>query len=65
MSTMSVYRSAFSSDALATQGLLAALNQAQGLTVVLVSHEVALAREFAGETIGLRDGRVESRERVR
>jgi hypothetical protein len=27
MSTMSVYRSAFSSDALATQGLLAALNQ--------------------------------------
>jgi len=45
--------------------LLAALNQAQGLTVVLVSHEVVLAREFAGETIELRDGRVESRERVR
>ena len=42
--------------------LLADLNQSQGLTVVLVSHEVALAREFAGEIIELRDGRVESRE---
>jgi ABC-type lipoprotein export system ATPase subunit len=45
--------------------LLAGLNQAQGLTVVLVSHEVALAREFAGETIELRDGRVECRESLR
>jgi len=42
--------------------LLADLNQSQGLTVVLVSHEVTLAREFAGEIIELRDGRVESRE---
>jgi len=42
--------------------LLTDLNQSQGLTVVLVSHEVALAREFAGEIIELRDGRVESRE---
>jgi len=45
--------------------LLADLNRAQGLTVVLVSHEVALAREFAGEVIELRDGRVESRESTR
>jgi putative ABC transport system ATP-binding protein len=45
--------------------LLAGLNQTQGLTVVLVSHEIALAREIARETIELRDGRVESRERIR
>jgi putative ABC transport system ATP-binding protein len=45
--------------------LLASLNQAQGVTVVLVSHEIALAREFAREIIELRDGRVESRESVR
>jgi putative ABC transport system ATP-binding protein len=45
--------------------LLAGINQAQELTVVLVSHEVALAREFAGEIIELRDGRVESRESIR
>jgi putative ABC transport system ATP-binding protein len=45
--------------------LLADLNQSQGLTVVLVSHEVALAREFSGEIIELRDGRLESQENIR
>jgi putative ABC transport system ATP-binding protein len=45
--------------------LLADLNHRQGLTVVLVSHEVALAREFAGEIIELRDGRLESQENIR
>jgi putative ABC transport system ATP-binding protein len=45
--------------------LLAGLNQAQGLTVVLVSHEVALAHEFAREMIELRDGVIQSREQVR
>jgi ABC-type lipoprotein export system ATPase subunit len=45
--------------------LLADLNQRQGLTVVLVSHEVALAREFSGEIIELRDGRLESQENIR
>ena len=44
--------------------LLADLNHRQGLTVVLVSHEVALAREFAGEIIELRDGRLESQENI-
>jgi len=45
--------------------LLADLNRRQGLTVVLVSHEVALAREFSRDIILLRDGRLESREKVR
>jgi putative ABC transport system ATP-binding protein len=43
-------------------GLLAGLNRDQGLTVVMVTHEEALVREFADEVVRLRDGRVGSRE---
>jgi putative ABC transport system ATP-binding protein len=39
-------------------GLLAGLNRDQNLTVVMVSHEEGLVREFAGEIVRLRDGRV-------
>jgi putative ABC transport system ATP-binding protein len=39
-------------------GLLAGLNRAKGLTVVMVSHEEALVREFAGQVVRLKDGRV-------
>ncbi|MCK7540860.1 MAG: hypothetical protein MZV63_63200 [Marinilabiliales bacterium] len=39
-------------------GLLAGLNRDRGLTVVMVSHEEALVREFAHEIVRLRDGRV-------
>jgi putative ABC transport system ATP-binding protein len=39
-------------------GLLAGLNREQGLTVLMVSHEEGLVREFAGEILRLRDGRV-------
>lgn len=45
--------------------LLAGLNRGRGLTVILVTHEQALAREFAGEIVSLRDGRVEAREALR
>jgi putative ABC transport system ATP-binding protein len=45
--------------------LLARLNQEQGLTVVLVSHEVVLAHEFSREMIELRDGVIQSREHIR
>lgn len=38
--------------------LLAALNQDQGLTVVMVSHEEALTREFANQIVHLHDGQV-------
>ena len=40
--------------------LLAGLQKSQGLTVVMVSHEQALAREHAGRIISLMDGRVQS-----
>jgi len=39
-------------------GLLAGLNRDRGLTVVMVSHEEALVREFAHEIVRLQDGRV-------
>jgi putative ABC transport system ATP-binding protein len=45
--------------------LLAGLNRARGLTVIVVTHEQTLAREFAREIVSLRDGRVESREALR
>ena len=40
--------------------LLAGLQRDQGLTVVMVSHEQALAREHAGRIVSLMDGRVQS-----
>jgi len=43
-------------------GLLAGLNRDRGLTVVMVSHEEALVREFAHEVVRLRDGRVVATE---
>ena len=39
-------------------GLLAELNRSRRLTVIMVSHEEGLVREFAGEIVRLRDGRV-------
>jgi len=39
-------------------GLLAELNRSRRLTVVLVSHEESLVREYAQEVVRLRDGRV-------
>ena len=39
-------------------GLLAELNRSQRLTVVMVSHEESLVREYAQEVVRLRDGRV-------
>jgi len=39
-------------------GLLAELNRARNLTVVMVTHEEGLAREFAHDVVRLRDGRV-------
>jgi len=46
-------------------GLLAELNRTRGLTILMVTHEAALAREFAGVLIRLRDGRVEAEESLR
>ncbi|MBP7706287.1 MAG: ABC transporter ATP-binding protein [Candidatus Aminicenantes bacterium] len=43
-------------------GLLAGLNRDRGLTVVMVTHEEALVREFADEVVRLRDGRVAAPE---
>jgi len=45
--------------------LLAGLNGDQGLTVVLVTHEEALAREFAHLGVRLQDGRVQSQDNWR
>jgi len=45
--------------------LLAELNRNQGLTVIMVSHEEALAAEFAKKTIRLQDGRVMAEEKGR
>jgi len=39
-------------------GLLAEFNRSRNLTVVLVSHEEGLVREYAQEVVRLRDGRV-------
>lgn len=43
-------------------GLLAELNRSRHLTVVMVSHEESLVREYAQEVIRLRDGRVVGKE---
>jgi putative ABC transport system ATP-binding protein len=43
-------------------GLLAALNRDRGLTIVMVSHEEGLVREFAHDIVRLRDGRVVAAE---
>ncbi len=45
--------------------LLAGLNRERGLTVVMVTHEEGLAREFAREVVTLHDGRVAGREEFR
>ena len=46
-------------------GLLAELNRVRNLTVVMVTHEEGLAREFAHDVVRLRDGRVVAREGAR
>jgi putative ABC transport system ATP-binding protein len=43
-------------------GLLAGLNRERNLTVVMVSHEEGLVREFAHDVIRLHDGRVVAAE---
>jgi len=43
---------------------LADLNRNRGLTVVMISHEQDLLREFASEVIQLQDGMVVARERT-
>ncbi len=43
-------------------GLLAGLNRGRNLTVVMVSHEEGLVREFAHEVLRLRDGRLAGTE---
>ncbi len=45
--------------------LLAELNRSQGLTVIMVSHEEALAAEFARKIIRLQDGQVMAEEERR
>ena len=45
--------------------LLAELNRDQGLTIVMVTHEESLAREFAGRRVRLSDGKVQAEERWR
>jgi putative ABC transport system ATP-binding protein len=45
--------------------ILADLNAGQGLTVVMISHEEALLREFAHEIITLRDGAVVAQQTLR
>jgi putative ABC transport system ATP-binding protein len=42
--------------------ILADLNRHQGLTVVMISHEQSLLREFAHEVIRLQDGTIVDRE---
>lgn len=39
--------------------VLAELNEEQGLTVIMISHEEDLLAEFADEVVRLRDGRIE------
>jgi putative ABC transport system ATP-binding protein len=45
--------------------ILADLNRRRGLTIVMISHEQALLREFAHEVISLQDGTVVDREVLR
>ncbi len=42
--------------------ILAGLNRRQGLTVVMISHEQSLLREFAHEVLRLQDGMIVERE---
>ncbi|MCK4337515.1 MAG: macrolide ABC transporter ATP-binding protein, partial [Candidatus Aminicenantes bacterium] len=44
--------------------LLGNLNQSRGLTVVMVSHEEPLLKEFAQGIIRLRDGMITARETI-
>jgi putative ABC transport system ATP-binding protein len=44
--------------------LLAALHRNQNLTVVMISHEQALLKEFADEMIGLQDGKIMEPETI-
>ena len=43
-------------------GLLAGLNRESNLTVIMVSHEEALVREYAQEIVRLKDGRIVAAE---
>ncbi len=43
-------------------GLLAGLNRERNLTVIMVSHEEGLVREFAREIVRLKDGRIVTTE---
>jgi putative ABC transport system ATP-binding protein len=45
--------------------VLAELNRDHGLTVIMVTHEETLAREFASRSVRLSDGRVQAEERWR
>jgi len=45
--------------------MLAGLNKNQGLTVIMISHEESLMAEFADEVIGLCDGRIVERQKMR
>ncbi len=45
--------------------ILAELNRRRGLTIIMISHEQTLLREFAHEVIGLQDGTLVARERTR
>ncbi len=45
--------------------ILSDLNQRRGLTIVMISHEKDLLREFADEVIRLHDGAVVDREVLR
>lgn len=45
--------------------ILADLNRSRGLTLIMISHEQALLREFSHEVISLQDGAVVTREALR
>ena len=45
--------------------ILADLNRRQGLTVIMISHEQSLLAEFANEVVGLCDGRIVERRKMR
>lgn len=45
--------------------LLSDLNIKQSLTVIMISHEEALLREFANEIVRLCDGKIVKREKIR
>ncbi len=46
-------------------GVLAKLNVDHGVTVIMVSHEEGLLKEFANEVICLQDGKVIAEEKIR